>query len=376
MKAFAFTLGKRLNGHAVIVEQISRGRKSIRPVTAWQNTTEHYLKKYGNNKTQPIDASQLQKGAKRGYKPAVQEAAEVASIGSVSQSVPQVKAETDPLLQAILGDRKQVEQATLSPEQFDGGALPTDADHGMMHKERAVLEYGGEARPESTSDFIRRSLREVHGIHEGRNITFGFRKPVESGISGVAGSIQTELTALGVPGFLADGFVEWNRDGLTRTYSVKEASTYAGEGVFINGMTTMPPKNVAGHEAFHYWKGAEARNVFRDVLLDNLIFSSVSSMREQKAGNMLLGGEGPGVTPLSFDTSSSTSVEGTGPLNVDSGIAQGSEVFKQKDLLTGPRGLCKKMRAPPFSFEIICGILPPDRCHLPVQAPGFRVFVR
>ena len=40
-------LGKRINGHSVIVVLASKGRKSVQPVTAWQNTTEHYLKKYG-----------------------------------------------------------------------------------------------------------------------------------------------------------------------------------------------------------------------------------------------------------------------------------------------------------------------------------------
>ncbi len=45
------TLGKRINGHAIVVELISKGRRSIQPVTAWQNTTEHYLKKYGDKKS-------------------------------------------------------------------------------------------------------------------------------------------------------------------------------------------------------------------------------------------------------------------------------------------------------------------------------------
>ena len=63
-------LGKQINGHSVIVVLSSKGRKSVQPVTAWQNTTEHYLKKYG--KTQ-IDTSQnpaRRTGNESGYKPA------------------------------------------------------------------------------------------------------------------------------------------------------------------------------------------------------------------------------------------------------------------------------------------------------------------
>jgi len=64
-------LGKRINGHTVIVEMLSKGRSSFHPVTAWQNSTEHYIKKYGKNKTQ-VDTSQPSAAAngESGYKPA------------------------------------------------------------------------------------------------------------------------------------------------------------------------------------------------------------------------------------------------------------------------------------------------------------------
>lgn len=94
---------------------------------------------------------------------------------------------------------------------------------------------------------------------------------------GVAESIQKELTTLGVPSFLTDGTVEWNRDGLTRTHSIEEATAYIGEGVFINGSTTLPPRNVAGHEAYHYWKRTKARKAFDEVLHDNLMFFPMPS---------------------------------------------------------------------------------------------------
>ncbi len=38
--------GKKINGYSVIVETVSKGRKSIHTRTAWQNKTEEYLRKY------------------------------------------------------------------------------------------------------------------------------------------------------------------------------------------------------------------------------------------------------------------------------------------------------------------------------------------
>ena len=88
--------------------------------------------------------------------------------------------------------------------------LQIGTEHGMMDAGRTVTDHGEEAgqagavRREDKRDFIQRSLREVRECREGRNITFGFRKPLESGISGSAGSIQKELTAPGIPSLLID----------------------------------------------------------------------------------------------------------------------------------------------------------------------------
>lgn len=80
------TLGKKINGHAVIVELVSKGRKSIQPVTAWQLPTEDYLAKYSKTKkTQTIDTSHLPEREKiGGYKPSM-------SINSIPQSAQKSK---------------------------------------------------------------------------------------------------------------------------------------------------------------------------------------------------------------------------------------------------------------------------------------------
>lgn len=47
-------LGKKINGHSIIIEAVSRGRQSLHPVTAYQVDSEHYLQNY---KTKAVDRS-------------------------------------------------------------------------------------------------------------------------------------------------------------------------------------------------------------------------------------------------------------------------------------------------------------------------------
>lgn len=44
--------------------------------------------------------------------------------------------------------------------------------------------------------------------------------------------------------------------------------------VAINEHFSMDPKNAAGHEAFHFWEGSNARQEFEEILRSNLIFTS------------------------------------------------------------------------------------------------------
>ena len=39
-------LGKKINGHSIIVETVSKGRSSLHPVTAYQVDTKDYINKY------------------------------------------------------------------------------------------------------------------------------------------------------------------------------------------------------------------------------------------------------------------------------------------------------------------------------------------
>lgn len=116
-----------------------------------------------------------------------------------------------------------------------GGAdtLSEGTAHGIIGSERMMAKYGQGVRQKSKSDFIRRSVQKVRGRREGRNVIFG--QPVESGISGSAGSIQEELTAPGVPGFLAGGPAGRNRDGPAKSRQSQGASALSKGAAFIHG---------------------------------------------------------------------------------------------------------------------------------------------
>ena len=102
-------LGKRINGHAVIVELVSKGRKSIQPVTAWQNNTDYYNEKY--KKTEHVDASQRQNEPKiSGYKHAPEDAN---SLASPEITVPQSQ-------QTVNGDILPEKQGFDTMELLDG----------------------------------------------------------------------------------------------------------------------------------------------------------------------------------------------------------------------------------------------------------------
>ncbi|MGN0979728.1 MAG: hypothetical protein ACI4PT_05285 [Candidatus Avoscillospira sp.] len=59
-------LGKKINGHAVIVELVSKGRQSIQPVTAWQNATDQYVQKYAKKGAYTTSQTAI-KAADSGY---------------------------------------------------------------------------------------------------------------------------------------------------------------------------------------------------------------------------------------------------------------------------------------------------------------------
>ena len=55
-----------------------------------------------------------------------------------------------------------------------------------------------------------------------------------------------------------------------------------GGVVFINNNSTVAPMDVAGHEAFHVWKGSAAREAYVQTVLDSLNFASEAFFEYQQ----------------------------------------------------------------------------------------------
>ena len=77
-------LGKESeNGNVVILELVSKGRQSMQPVTAWQNTKENYQLIWGQKKKAANTSRASQSDAESGYK------------ATINKNIPQAAAESD-----------------------------------------------------------------------------------------------------------------------------------------------------------------------------------------------------------------------------------------------------------------------------------------
>lgn len=137
----------------------------------------------------------------------------------------------------------------------------------------------GERRKESRTDFVARSNSEGFGVFEGETAAYGYRgsKEVQLG----ARQIQEELSQLAVGADITDGVVYRNKDDLTDSYNFPDVVTVDGKRVFINNDTDIPPRNAAGHEAFHFWKKSLSRDKYVRTMEENLIYSSEDFLHYQ-----------------------------------------------------------------------------------------------
>lgn len=155
------------------------------------------------------------------------------------------------------------------------------------------LAYGAEQR-ESAEEFRRRSLREGYAVLSFGGAEFAFRRGRGSVLSGMelgdaekagrdtpAGETERELTALGIPCDVISGPVFWNNGSVTRERVIQEATTAAGRHVFIDENTSLPPREIAGHEAFHFWSKSGDAEDYKDTVLENLNFTSPAFQKFQ-----------------------------------------------------------------------------------------------
>ena len=148
------------------------------------------------------------------------------------------------------------------------------------------LEYG--RRKESREDFKRGCLEEGYQVLERADIAYGFRRVGHSASEGHLGQVaqdaqraQQELTALGISADVVDGPILRNQNGITVARDVKQAVTVAQSHIFINKDTSLSPREIAGHEAFHLWQSGKGRDAYIDTVEDNLLFTSEAFQKYQ-----------------------------------------------------------------------------------------------
>ena len=179
---------------------------------------------------------------------------------------------------ALEAGAKRVE--TLQERQGDGtmettrNSLKEDGDHGRAREE--------DARKETREDFLRRSIQEGLEVVDGGQVVYGFRRLDRESARENARQVFEEVTRLGLDAdIIGGGQVFRNVNGVTTPRPVLQATTIARGHVLINNNTTLSPRNIAGHEAFHYWKDGIGRDTFIEVVQDNLAFSSADFLKYQ-----------------------------------------------------------------------------------------------
>lgn len=143
------------------------------------------------------------------------------------------------------------------------------------------LTDGGERREETREAFARRAAGEGLTVVEGKTAAFGFRRVGVRRIQRHIQEVQKTLQEWGIECDVIDGPIEVNRNRITISRTIPDAATVGGV-VFINNNSTVAPMDVAGHEAFHVWKGSAAREAYVQTVLDSLNFASEAFLEYQQ----------------------------------------------------------------------------------------------
>lgn len=192
--------------------------------------------------------------------------------------------------------------AALEAAAKQASTLQAGVDGDTMGATRNSLKEdleNGRARKEERAAFLQRAAGAGYAIYEGKTAAYGFRRAGHSFEGGNRGRVapeaqeaQRELKALGISADIVDGPILRNRDGVTTTRDVPEAVTVDRSHIFINKDTTISPRNIAGHEAFHLWKSGTGRDAYIETVEDNLLFSGEAFREYQSAiAEAYLGGE-------------------------------------------------------------------------------------
>ncbi len=173
--------------------------------------------------------------------------------------------------------------------------LQAGARDGRMGTTRNSLKEDrdhGRTREETRCAFLRRAAGAGYAVYEGETAgAYGYRRVDRESARENAGQIQAEISNLGIEADIISGPILINRNGKTIERPVSHAVTIDRARILVNENSTLPPRNVAGHEAFHLWKSGIGRDAYIETVEDNLDFTSDDFRNYQSAVSYTLFGE-------------------------------------------------------------------------------------
>lgn len=193
---------------------------------------------------------------------------------------------------------------------FEETAGQRTSERGKMETRYSEKEDAGHdrTREETREEFERRCLEEGYQFLEGAGVGYGFRRAgqPDDGRTGEQASrgtqTQHEMKALGISADVIDGPILRNRNGFTDMKAVKQSVTVGRSHIFISKDATLPPRNIAGHEAFHLWKNGKGRETYIETVEDNLDFTSEAFRSYQSdIAQTVLGQEADLTDPVQAD---------------------------------------------------------------------------
>ena len=159
-------------------------------------------------------------------------------------------------------------------DRHDGTREGVDTSQKVpYHKEKTVEQEanGNERREETRESFLRRAGETSLEVGERGTLAFGYRHYYGQ-LSKNIQAAEKGLKNLGIPVVVFE-HMEGNKDGVTTIFN-NDALSIPGVAVFIHKDATVDSLEIVGHEGYHYLKGSDIRVAYREVVAENIDFSS------------------------------------------------------------------------------------------------------
>ena len=149
---------------------------------------------------------------------------------------------------------------TETDSAYDGGKKKTEQE-----------DKANGRRKETREDFHRRAVQEGCTVNDRGEIAYAFRPVADWNLSENIRIAKRNLREKGIQVIVCDLF-EVNRDSITSKRM--NATTDAGEAVYLHTTMETDPIETAEHEAYHFWKHTQARMDYFAELYKNFDFDS------------------------------------------------------------------------------------------------------